>query len=118
MVVKRLKAVGLFVFLAGAFACHKTQDATPAPPPPVLPVNVQFKFGPGASPITIDSSNKLLRNLPAGCNLQQLAATVVLPSGYTISPDPATVQDYTKGVNFKVTGSQGVYNIKLTALPV
>jgi hypothetical protein len=77
---------------------------------------VQFKFGAGASPVTIDSVNKTLRNLPAGCNLQQLAATAVLPSGYSIAPNPATVQDYTKGVNFTITGAQGSYNIKLTAL--
>ena len=77
MVMKRLRAVGLFAILTGAFACHKNQDATPAPPPPaVLPVNVQFEFGAGNSPITIDSTSKILRNLPAGCNLQQLTATV------------------------------------------
>ncbi len=117
--MKRLRVVGLLALLTGAFACHKNQAAAPAPPPPppVLPVNVQFEFGSGNSPITIDSTNKILRNLPAGCNLQKLAATVVLPSGYNISPDPSTVQDYTKGVNFTITGSQGSYNIKLTALP-
>lgn len=117
--MKRLRVVGLLAILTGAFACHKDQVAAPAPPAPpaVLPVNVQFEFGSGNSPITIDSTNKILRNLPAGCNLQQLAATVSLPSGYTISPDPSTVQDYSKGANFKITGSQSSYNIKLTALP-
>jgi hypothetical protein len=116
MVNKRIIAVGLFAFLAGAVACSKKQDAAPAPPS-VLPVAVQFKFGTGASPITIDSINKVLHNLPAGCDVQKLAATAVLPSGYTISPDPSTIQDYTKGVNFTIAGSQGTYKIKLTALP-
>jgi len=116
MVINRLKAVALFALLSGAAACHKNQDAAPAPPP-VLPVNVQFEFGSGNSPVTIDSTSKILHNLPAGCNLQKLAATAVLPSGYTISPDPSTIQDYTKGVNFTIKGSQGSYTIKLTALP-
>lgn len=116
MVIKRLKVVGMLAMLTGAFACQKTQNAAPATPP-VLPVSVQFQFGSGASPITIDSSNKILRNMPAGCNLQKLVATVVLPSGYSISPSPDSALDYTKGVSFKITGAQGAYNIKLTALP-
>jgi hypothetical protein len=115
MTLKQLRVVFLFGLSVLAFACSKKQDAPPASP--VLPVSVQFEFGTGASPITIDSTNKILRNLPAGCNVQKLAATAVLPSGYTISPDPSTVQDYTKGVNFTIKGAQGSYNIKLTALP-
>jgi hypothetical protein len=120
MTLKKLRLVSLLGLSALAFACSKKQDAAPVPTPapsPLLPIAVQFKFGPGASPITIDSTNKVLRNLPAGCNVQKLAAAAVLPSGFTISPDPSTVQDYTKGVNFTVAGSQGSYTIKLTALP-
>ena len=100
-----------------AIACHK-DAAPPAPSPsPLLPVAVQFQFGAGASPVAIDSTTKVLRNLPAGVDAQKLAATAVLPSGYTISPDPSVAADYTKGVTFKLTGSQGSYNIKLTAMP-
>lgn len=105
--------------MAGLFSCSKKDSGGTNNPPAsqTLPISVQFKFGAGASPFTIDSINKTLRNLPAGCNLQKLAATVVLPSGYNVSPDPATVQDYTKGASFTITGAQGSYNVKLTALP-
>jgi hypothetical protein len=115
MTLRQIKALCTLVLITGAFACKK-DSGNSTPPSPTLPFNVQFKFGAGASPVTIDSLNKTLRNLPAGCNVQQLAATAVLPSGYTIAPDPATVQDYTQGANFTITGAQGKYNVKLTAL--
>lgn len=116
MLSKQIKVLFLFAFATGVFACSKKDAGVSAPPSSTLPISVQFKFGAGASPVTIDSLNKTLRNMPAGCNVKNLTATAVLPSGYTIAPDPATAKDYTSGVTFTITGAQGSYNVKLTAL--
>jgi hypothetical protein len=100
---------------AGIFACKKgtdgTGDQTPAQFQPLT-----FKFGPDTTSVAIDGNAKVIKNLPRGLDPKQLVAAPVLPSGYSISPNPATAQDYTKGVTFTVTTNTGkTYTMQVTA---
>ena len=77
---------------------------------------ITFKFGPDATAITISSASQVVKNLPRSSDVTQLTATADLPAGSTISPDPTTAKDYTKGVTYTVTTSQGKsYIVQITA---
>src|SRR5215471_21480292 len=82
---------------AGIFSCSKkSSDSTPPAPPQFQAIT--FKFGTDATPITMDNAVMLVKNMPRSCDVTQLIAAAVLPAGYSISPDPSTSKDYTKGV--------------------
>src|SRR4029079_11417141 len=54
-------------------------------------------------------------NMPRGVDAKQLAASAVLPAGYSITPAPGSAQDYTKGVTYTVTNSNGkTYTVQIT----
>ena len=77
---------------------------------------ITFKFGPDATAITIDQATQTLKNLPRSCDPTQLVATAVLPTGFTISPDPTTAKNYTTGVTYTITNAQGnTYTMQITA---
>ena len=76
---------------------------------------ITFKFGPDSISINIDKAVMVLKNMPRNYDVTQLGASAILPSGYSISADPATVKDYTKGVTYTVTTGQGTYTIQMTA---
>jgi hypothetical protein len=45
-----------------------------------------------------------------------LVATAVLPAGFSISPDPATAKNYTTGVTYTITNTQGgTYTMQISA---
>jgi hypothetical protein len=109
----RLLISFLLLALIGILSCKKTEE-----PKPVEFQPITFKFGQDATPIVISQATQTVKNMPRGFNLAQLIAAAELPSGYTISPDPATAKDYTKGVIYTITNSQGgTYTMNIT-IPV
>ena len=113
-----LFAISCIAVFASIQSCKKDSGGA-TNPVVVLPFNFQLTFGANATPITVDSSNTVLRNLPRTCsNIKNIVVAAVLPSGYTISPDPATIKDYSTAVNFTLKSGQGVsYTVKVTAVP-
>src|SRR5678816_4546888 len=106
----RLLISFLLLALIGILSCKKTED-----PKPVEFQPITFKFGQDATPIVVSQATQTIKNMPRGLNLTQLIATAELPNGFTISPDPATAKDYTKGVVFTITNSQGgTYTMNLS----
>jgi hypothetical protein len=104
-----------FVLLAliGNLSCKKTEE-----PKPVEFQPITFKFGQDATPILINQPTQMVKNIPRGFNVTQLSATAELPAGFTISPDPTSAKDYTKGVIYTITNSQGgTYTLNIT-IPV
>jgi hypothetical protein len=107
------KIVCVFLLAAAIFSCKKDETQTPAQFQPVT-----FKFGPDSTAVTIDNAVQTLKNMPRGTDAKQLVADAVLPTGYSISPNPATAQDYTKGVTYTVTNNNGkTYTVQIT-IPV
>jgi hypothetical protein len=117
MTQKFFKVLSAFVLTAGIFSCSKSKDSTTVqPPPPVQFQSLTFKFGTDSTAISIDNAVKVVKNLPHSCNAAQLVAAAVLPTGYSISPSPATAQDYTKGITYTVTNDKGQkYTVQITA---
>lgn len=108
----RLPIALLSLVLAGMVSCKKGSDG----PGPTGFEAISFKFGQDATAITIDQASQTLKNMPRSCDVTKLVATAVLPSGYSISPDPTTVKDYSKGVTYTITNSQGgTYTMSITA---
>jgi len=109
---KILNIVCLFFLITGIISCSKSSEG----PGTSEFEPITFKFGADATAIVIDNSVEVVKNLPRSCDVTQLSASAVLPSGYTISPDPTTAKDYTKGVTFTVTTNQGkTYTVQITA---
>src|SRR5689334_23135411 len=93
-------------------SCSKSNDA----PQPGTFESITFKFGPDQTAIVVDQASKTIKNMPRSCDVTQLTAVAVLPSGYNISPDPSTAKDYSKGVTYTVTNAQGKsYTVQITA---
>jgi len=100
------------VFAVVLFSCSKGKDSNDAPAQ-FQPMT--FKFGADSTAITIDNAVQTLKNMPHGVDAKQLAASAILPVGYSISPNPSTAQDYTKGVTYTVTNSNGkTYTVQIT----
>jgi len=100
-------------FAAVLFGCKKndTKDETPGQFQPIT-----FRFGPYSNAITIDNKVQVIKNMPRSADARQLTAAAVLPAGYSISPNPATAQDYTKGVTYTVTTNDGkTFTMQITA---
>ena len=107
--------VSAFLFAAVLLGCKKNNDDTDNTPAQFQPVT--FKFGSDSTAVTVDNSVQVIKNMPRGIDAKQLAAAVVLPAGYTISPNPSTVQDYTNGITYTVTNSNGkTYTMQVTVL--
>ncbi len=107
--------ISAFLFAAVLFGCKKKSDDVDNTPAQFQPVT--FKFGSDSTTITVDNSVQVIKNMPRSCDAKQLAAAVVLPAGYSISPNPATVQDYTNGIIYTVTNSNGkTYTVQVTVL--
>ena len=87
----RLPIAFVLLAITGMLSCKKGSDG---PQPAEFQANT-FKFGPDATPITIDQATQTLKNMPRSCDVTQLVATAVLPAGFSISPDPTTAKDYT-----------------------
>jgi hypothetical protein len=103
----------VFFIAVSFYACKKSNDDTKTPAQ-FQPIT--FKFGPDSTAIAISTATQVIKNLPLGVDPTQLTAGTVLPSGSSISPNPSSVQDYTKGVTFTVTNSNGQsYNVQITA---
>jgi len=95
------------------FSCSKGKDSSDGPPAQFQPIT--FKFGSDSTAITIDNAVQTLKNMPRGVDAKQLAASAVLPVGYSITPAPGSAQDYTKGVTYTVTNSNGkTYTVQIT----
>ena len=108
-------AISAFLFAAVLFGCKKKNDVPDNTPAQFQPVT--FKFGSDSTIITIDNSVQVIKNMPRSSDAKQLAAAVVLPAGYSISPNPSTVQDYTNGITYTVTNSNGkTYTVQITVL--
>jgi len=74
-----------------------------------------LKFGPDSTAVSIDNAVQEIKNMPRGYDVTKLAAAAVLPAGYSISPDPATVTDYTKGVTYTIKTDNGkTYTVQIT----
>jgi len=107
--------ISAFFFAAFLFGCKKNTDVPDNTPAQFQPVT--FKFGSDSTTITVDNSVQVIKNMPRSSDARQLAAGVVLPTGYSISPNPSTVQDYTNGVTYTVTNSNGkTYTVQVTVL--
>lgn len=106
------KAVCALLLVAGIYSCKKSTDE----PQAAQFQAVTFKFGTDATPITINNAVEVVKNMPRSCDVTKLVAVADLPAGYSISPDPATAADYTKGVTYTITPNQGgKYTVKITA---
>jgi len=93
-------------------SCSKSSDA----PQQGTFESITFKFGPDQTAIVVDQASKTIKNMPRSCDVTQLTAVAVLPSGYNISPDPSTAKDYSKGVTYTVTNAQGKsYTVQITS---
>ena len=107
--------ISAFFFAAVLFGCKKNTDVPDNTPAQFQPVT--FKFGSDSTTITVDNSVQVIKNMPRSSDARQLGAAVVLPAGYSISPDPATVKDYTNGITYTVTNSNGkTYTVQVTVL--
>ena len=107
--------ISAFFFAAILFGCKKNTDVPDNTPAQFQPVT--FKFGSDSTTITVDNSVQVIKNMPRSSDAKQLAASVVLPAGYSISPNPSTVQDYTNGITYTVTNSNGkTYTVQVTVL--
>jgi hypothetical protein len=106
--------IGFSILLAAVlFGCKKNSDGGGSD---ASFQSFTFKFGADSTAITIDNTVQVIKNMPRGCDVTKLAAAAVLPAGYSISPDPAAVTDYTKGVTYTVKTDQGkTYTIQVTA---
>src|SRR6185436_6509844 len=107
----RLPLAIVLLALTAIISCKKSDGPTTAEFQAIT-----FKFGSDATPITIDQATQILKNLPRSCDPTQLVATPVLPSGFTITPDPTTAKNYTTGVTYTVTNAQGnTYTMQISA---
>jgi hypothetical protein len=108
------KIICAAVLTAGIFSCSKKSSDSAPPAPPQFQA-ITFKFGTDATPITADNATMIIKNMPRSCDVTQLGASAVLPAGYSISPDPSTSKDYTKGVTYTIQTGKGSYTIQITA---
>lgn len=107
-----LSKIGFSLLLAAVlFGCKKSSEGGGA-----AFQSLTFKFGADSTAITIDNAVQEIKNMPRGYDVTKLAAAAVLPAGYSISPDPSTVTDYTKGVTYTVrTGDGKTYTVNISA---
>jgi hypothetical protein len=106
----RLPIAFALLLLTGMLSCKKNNNG----PGEFQPIT--FKFGQDATSIEINQASQTVKNMPHSCDPTQLVASAVLPTGFTISPDATTVKDYTKGVTYTITNSQGrSYTMRITA---
>ncbi|AEW00027.1 hypothetical protein A4D02_29180 [Niastella koreensis] len=107
-----LSKIGFPLLLAAVlFGCKKSSEGGGA-----AFQSLTFKFGADSTAITIDNAVQEIKNMPRSCDVTKLAAAAVLPAGFSISPDPSTVTDYTKGVTYTVkTGDGKTYTVQITA---
>ncbi|MBO9203912.1 MULTISPECIES: DUF5018 domain-containing protein [Niastella] len=104
------KTIGTFLLAVGLFSCKKDKDGGAA-----SFQSITFKFGADSTAITIDNAVQEIKHMPRGIDVTKLAAAAVLPAGYSISPDPSTATDYTKGVTYTVkTGEGKTYTVQIT----
>src|SRR5688572_20787550 len=108
----RLSIASVLLVVTGLISCKKGSVE-----PKVAEFQaITFKFGQDATPITISQASQTVKNLPRDCDPTQLIATAALPAGFAISPDPATAKDYTRGITYTITNSQGsTYTMQITA---
>jgi hypothetical protein len=58
----------------------------------------------------------VIKNMPRSCDVTKLIATAVLPTGFSISPNPSAAKDYSNGVTYTVTNAHGQsYTMQITA---
>ena len=100
--------------LTGMVSCKKNDDV----PVPAEHKAITFKFGQDATSIIIDQDSQVVKNLPRTVDITQLTATVEMPTGYTISPEPGTAKDYTIGVTYTITNDRGQKYTKKIVTPV
>lgn len=99
-----------FLLAAVLFGCKKNSEGGAA-----AFRSFTLKFGADSTAITIDNAVQEIKNMPRGCDVTKLAAAAVLPAGYSISPDPSTVADYSKGVTYTIKTDQGKpYTVQIT----
>jgi hypothetical protein len=79
---------------------------------------VTFKFGQDAISFVIDQDSQIVKNMPRTTDVTQLTATVELPAGYKISPEPGTAKDYTSPVTYTITNDRGQTYTKKIVVPV
>lgn len=109
---KLLNIVTVLAILTAMLSCKKTKDE----PKTAQFQSLTFKFGTDSTAISVDNAAQTLKNLPRNSDVTKLVARVVLPSGYSISPDPSTAKDYTKGVTYTVTTNEArTYTVQITA---
>ncbi len=102
----------VLLIITGIIACKKGGDG----PQTTEFKPITFKFGVDATAITIEHAEQVLKNMPRSCDVTQLVATAVLPTGYSISPDPSTAKNYTSGITYTITTNEGkTYTMKITA---
>src|SRR6185436_17254281 len=107
----RLPLAIVLLALTATISCKKSDGPTTAEFQAIT-----FKFGQDATAITIDQATQTLKNLPRSCDPTQLIATASLPSGFAITPDPATAKNYTTGVTYTITNAQGnKYTLQISA---
>lgn len=108
----RLPIAFVLIALTAFTGCKKDSDG----PSTAEFQPITFKFSQDATPFTISQASQTLNNLPRSCDATQLIATAVLPSGFSISPDPSSSKNYTAGVTYTITNAQGnTYSLKITA---
>jgi len=95
-------------------SCKKNEDV----PLPVEHKAVTFKFGQDAISFVIDQDSQIVKNMPRTTDVTQLTATVELPTGYKISPEPGTAKDYTSPVTYTITNDRGQTYTKKIVVPV
>ena len=105
------KIVWSLLIVTAIYSCKKEKDE----PKTTSFQSIALQFGSDPTTFTIDNAVYTLKNLPRGVNASQLTAAAALPTGYTISPDPSTAKDYTKGVTYTVTTNEGkTYTVQIT----
>src|SRR4030095_3356521 len=108
----KLSLVIASLVITGMLSCKKGDDV----PQPVEHKAITFKFGQDATSIIIDQDSQVVKNMPRTSDVTQLIATTEMPAGYTISPEPGTARDYTKGVTYTITNEKGqTYTKKIIA---
>lgn len=106
------KILWSLLIVAAIFSCKKEKNE----PQSTGFQSFTLQFGTDSTAILIDNAVYTVKNLPRSSNATQLTAHAILPTGYTISPNPATAKDYTKGVTYTITTIQGkTYTAVVTA---
>jgi len=110
----RLLLVSALVIFSTLVGCKKDPEKTISSEKKISLLSVKDANGNEVSYSTNETKDKLEIAVPSGTDIKGLAISCKSSERVTISPDPATIKDYSKPVEFVVTsedGSEQTYSI-------